>query len=74
MNRGVSVSQIKPLLDTPLPKDETLDSDWQVWRQAMNQAISELKPNANWTTVSIRSCRSTLRPPAVRAIVDPAAE
>lgn len=42
MNRGVSVSQIKPLLDTPLPKDETLDSDWQVWRQAMNQAISEL--------------------------------
>ena len=42
MNRGVSVSQIKPLLDTPLPKDETFDSDWQVWRQAMNQAISEL--------------------------------
>ena len=42
INRGVSVSQIKPLLNAPVPKVEALDSDWQVWRQTLSQAISEL--------------------------------
>ena len=42
LNRGVSVSQIKPLLNTPSTPAVTPDSDWQVWRQTMIESISEL--------------------------------
>lgn len=42
LNRGVSVSQIKPLLDSPPASLDSPDNDWQTWRQAMTQAISEL--------------------------------
>ncbi|PAA27975.1 helix-turn-helix-type transcriptional regulator [Pseudomonas fragi] len=42
LNRGVSVSQIKPLLNAPAALAPTPDSDWQAWRQTMIEAISEL--------------------------------
>ena len=42
LNRGVSVSQIKPLLNTPSTPAETPDSDWQTWRQTMMESIGEL--------------------------------
>ena len=42
LNRGVSVSQIKPLLDTPATQTETPDNDWLAWRQTMIESISEL--------------------------------
>ncbi|SOB49486.1 MerR family transcriptional regulator [Pseudomonas lundensis] len=42
LNRGVAVSQIKPLLDAPGPSDEAPGSDWQVWRHTLIEAISEL--------------------------------
>ena len=42
LNRGVSVSQIKPLLDSPPAYREPVDNDWQAWRQALTLAISEL--------------------------------
>ena len=42
LNRGVAVSQIKPLLDAPAAPDDSLANDWQVWRQTLIQAIREL--------------------------------
>lgn len=42
LNRGVSVSQIKPLLDTTNTPPEPAGNDWQAWRQTLSQAISEL--------------------------------
>ena len=42
LNRGVSVSQIKPLLNAPPTLAPAPDSDWQAWRQTMIEAISEL--------------------------------
>ena len=42
LNRGVSVSQIKPLLNAPAALAPAPDSDWQAWRQTMIEAISEL--------------------------------
>lgn len=42
LNRGVSVSQVKPLLDSAPAYHEPADNDWQAWRQALTRAISEL--------------------------------
>lgn len=42
LNRGVSVSQVKPLLDSAPDFHEPADNDWQAWRQALTQAINEL--------------------------------
>ena len=42
LDRGVSVSQIKPLLNAPPTLAPAPDSDWQAWRQTMIEAISEL--------------------------------
>lgn len=42
LNRGVSVSQIRPLLNTAQLPAENLGDDWQTWRHTLNQAISEL--------------------------------
>ncbi len=42
LNRGVSVSQVKPLLDAAPDFHEPADNDWQTWRQALTRAISEL--------------------------------
>ncbi|MFK7604882.1 MULTISPECIES: MerR family transcriptional regulator [unclassified Pseudomonas] len=42
LNRGVSVSQVKPLLDAAPDFHEPADNDWQTWRQALTRAISDL--------------------------------
>lgn len=42
LNRGVSVSQIKPLLDTTTSTPEPAGNDWQTWRHTLKQSISEL--------------------------------
>ena len=42
LNRGVSVSQVKPLLDAAPDFHEPADNDWQTWRQALTRGISEL--------------------------------
>lgn len=42
LNRGVSVSQVKHLLDTPQPTTQQPESDWDTLRQTMTQAVSEL--------------------------------
>src|SRR3546814_17574729 len=35
IDRGVAVSKIKPLLDSPLPPSEPLENDWQRQRHAL---------------------------------------
>ncbi len=42
LNRGVSVSQIKPLLDMPPAHNEPANNDWHAWRQTLSRAISDL--------------------------------
>ncbi|WP_434558617.1 MerR family transcriptional regulator [Pseudomonas sp. Z4-20] len=42
INRGVAVSKIKPLLDTPQPPGEPLEDDWQRQRHALVLAVSQL--------------------------------
>lgn len=42
LNRGVSVSQIKPLLDRPPAHNEPENNDWHAWCQTLSRAISDL--------------------------------
>jgi len=42
LNRGVSVSQVKQLLDTQLPVANDPENDWDTLRQSLTQAISQL--------------------------------
>jgi len=42
LNRGVAVSQVKQLLDTPEASPQALDNDWQQLRQTLIGAIAEL--------------------------------
>lgn len=42
LNRGVAVSQVKPLLDTPPTQPESVENDWQVLRSSLVRAISQL--------------------------------
>ena len=42
LNRGVSVSQAKPLLDLAPRHREPVDNDWLAWSQALTLAITEL--------------------------------
>ncbi|MDO7897383.1 MerR family transcriptional regulator [Pseudomonas citrulli] len=42
INRGVAVSKIKPLLDTPQPAAEPVENDWQRQRHALVQAVTQL--------------------------------
>jgi DNA-binding transcriptional MerR regulator len=42
LNRGVAVSQVKQLLDTPHAFTESIESDWQVLRQTLLQAVTHL--------------------------------
>ena len=42
LNRGVAVSQVKPLLDTPQAFAESVESDWQRLRQALLSAVTQL--------------------------------
>lgn len=42
LNRGVAVSQVKQLLDTPQAFSSPVESDWQILRQNLAQAICRL--------------------------------
>jgi DNA-binding transcriptional MerR regulator len=42
LNRGVAVSQVKPLLDTPHAFDQPAENDWHALRQTLMHAISQL--------------------------------
>lgn len=42
LNRGVAVSQVKQLLDTPQVSVEPAENDWQTLRRSLLQAISQL--------------------------------
>ncbi|POF40571.1 helix-turn-helix-type transcriptional regulator [Pseudomonas laurylsulfativorans] len=42
LNRGVAVSQVKHLLDTPQASDEAVENDWQRLRQTLLQAVTTL--------------------------------
>lgn len=42
INRGVAVSKIKPLLDTPQPPPETPENDWQRQRHGLVLAVTQL--------------------------------
>lgn len=42
LNRGVAVSQVKPLLDTPQAFTETVESDWHLLRQTLLGAVTQL--------------------------------
>ncbi|HEY0289999.1 MAG TPA: MerR family transcriptional regulator [Pseudomonas sp.] len=42
LNRGVSVSQVKLLIDRPQPPTAAPESDWDALRQTLQHAISEL--------------------------------
>jgi DNA-binding transcriptional MerR regulator len=42
INRGMAVSRIKPLLDTPQPPVEPQENDWQRQRHALVLAVMEL--------------------------------
>ncbi|WP_339454114.1 MerR family transcriptional regulator [Pseudomonas sp. EA_5y_Pfl2_R50] len=42
LNRGVAVSQVKPLLDTPQAFNEAVANDWQMLRQTLLASITRL--------------------------------
>ncbi|MFL1517269.1 MerR family DNA-binding transcriptional regulator [Pseudomonas prosekii] len=42
LNRGVAVSQVKQLLDTPQAFTDSVENDWQLLRQTLLQAVTEL--------------------------------
>ncbi|HWT67907.1 MAG TPA: MerR family transcriptional regulator [Pseudomonas sp.] len=42
LNRGVAVSQVKPLLDTAHAVSQSVDNDWQRRRQTLLQAVTRL--------------------------------
>ncbi|MCW8275716.1 MerR family transcriptional regulator [Pseudomonas sp. PCH199] len=42
LNRGVAVSQVKHLLDTPQAFDESVENDWQLLRQTLLRAVTRL--------------------------------
>ncbi|WP_336355434.1 MerR family transcriptional regulator [Pseudomonas granadensis] len=42
LNRGVAVSQVKPLLDTPQAFSETVENDWQQLHQTLMTAVTQL--------------------------------
>src|SRR6186997_3092540 len=41
LNRGVAVSQVKPLLDTPQAFDQSGENDWQLLRRTLLQAVTQ---------------------------------
>lgn len=42
LDRGVAVSQVKRLLDTPKDFDDSLENDWQVLRKSLLQAVAQI--------------------------------
>jgi DNA-binding transcriptional MerR regulator len=52
INRGVAVSQVKQLLDTPQAFSELVENDWQVLRHKSLQAVTQLSERALDDTVN----------------------
>ena len=52
LNRGVAVSQVKQLLDSPQAFTEPVENDWQVLRQTLLQAVCHLNERALDDTVN----------------------
>lgn len=52
LNRGVAVSQVKQLLDTPQALGASIDNDWQRLLQALVRAVSELNERVLDDTVN----------------------
>ena len=52
LNRGVAVSQVKQLLDTPHDSSESVESDWQRLRQILLQAVATLSERTLDDTVN----------------------
>lgn len=52
LNRGVAVSQVKQLLDTPQAFNGTVENDWQLLRQPLLQAITQLNERSLDDTVN----------------------
>jgi DNA-binding transcriptional MerR regulator len=52
LNRGVAVSQVKQLLDTPQAFSEPVENDWQVLRQTLLHAVSQLNERTLDDTVN----------------------
>ncbi|MHA3736285.1 MerR family transcriptional regulator [Pseudomonas sp. Eth.TT006] len=46
LNRGVAVSQVKPLLETPQAFTESVENDWQRLRQVLLNAVTQLDERA----------------------------
>jgi len=46
LNRGVAVSQVKPLLDTPQAFSETVENDWQRLHHILLTAVTQLDERA----------------------------
>jgi DNA-binding transcriptional MerR regulator len=52
LNRGVAVSQVKQLLDTPQEFSESTENDWQRLRQTLLQAVATLSERTLDDTVN----------------------
>jgi len=52
LNRGVAVSQVKQLLDTPQAFTESVENDWQVMRSTLLQAVTQLNERGLDDTVN----------------------
>lgn len=52
LNRGVAVSQVKHLLDTPQPHSAAVENDWHVLRSALLQAVTQLNERSLDDTVN----------------------
>lgn len=52
LNRGVAVSQVKQLLDTPQAFSEFVENDWQVLRHALRHAVTQLNERTLDDTVN----------------------
>ncbi|MFJ3371230.1 MerR family transcriptional regulator [Pseudomonas sp. NPDC086251] len=52
LNRGVAVSQVKQLLDTPQAFTQPVENDWQVLCQTLLQAVTQLNERALDDTVN----------------------
>jgi DNA-binding transcriptional MerR regulator len=52
LNRGVAVSQVKQLLDTPQAFDQSGENDWQLLRRTLLQAVTQLNERTLDDTVN----------------------
>ncbi|MEJ5059812.1 MULTISPECIES: MerR family transcriptional regulator [unclassified Pseudomonas] len=52
LNRGVAVSQVKQLLDTPQAFDQSVENDWQLLLRTLLQAVTQLNERSLDDTVN----------------------